>query len=157
MHLRAQNARPSVLLGCRSATNGLVRAMSNRMHTALIASLGAVALMFAANETFARSGVVHGAGAAAVRAIAHPAAARAFRQHRRNFVGPAVGGFFYGPDGAPFYGPDGAPLVNAAQPPSNDIRYTHIEDVPWDWAHRYPPNVTPSDRPYVTSCSAETV
>ena len=125
--------------------------MTNRMHKAFIACLGAVALIFAAGETSARSGGgVHGAGVAAAR-VAHPVGARAFRHHRRNFIGPAVGGFYYPSDAA------GAPLVDTAQPPSNDVRYTYTEDVPWDWAHRFPPNVAPSDRPYVSSCAAETV
>ena len=130
--------------------------MTNRMHKALIASLGAVALMFAANDTFARSGGgVHGTGVAAARAISHPAATRAFRQHRRNLIAPVVGGY-YGSDG--YYGPDGTPMVDAAQPPaSNDVRYTYTYDVPWDWAHRLPPNVAPSDRPYVPGCGSETV
>jgi hypothetical protein len=124
--------------------------MTNRMHKALIASLGAMALMFAAGETFARSGGAQGAGVAASRGIGHPAGSHAFRQHRRNFIGPAVGGFYYGPDGAP--------IVDAAPPRvSNDIRYTYTYDVPWDWAHRYPPNVVPSDRPYVPGCGNETV
>ena len=124
--------------------------MTNRMHKALIASLGAMALMFAAGETFARSGGAQGAGVAASRAIARPAGSHAFRQHRRNFIGPAVGGFYYGPDGAP--------IVDAVPPPaSNDVRYTYTYDVPWDWAHRYPPNVVPSDRPYVPGCGNETV
>jgi hypothetical protein len=127
--------------------------MTNAKHRAFIASLGAVALMFAASETFARSGSVQGASVAAARAMVHPAApaaARAFRHHRRGFIGPGFGGLFYGPDGTP--------LVDGTQlPPSNDFRYTYTYDVPWDWAHRYPPNVVPSDRPYVSSCGAETV
>jgi hypothetical protein len=126
--------------------------MTNWKHKALIASLGALALMFAANETFARSGgaPAAGAGVAAARAIAHPAGSHAFRHHRRNFIGPAVGGFYDGPDGAP--------VMDAVPPPaSNDVRYTYTYDVPWDWAHRYPPNVVPSDRPYVPGCGNETV
>ena len=57
------------------------------------------------------------------------------------------------------YGADGAPLLDAPQPQpaSNDVRYTYTYDVPWDWAHRYPPNVTPSERPYVPGCGNETV
>src|SRR5260221_14259463 len=110
--------------------------MTNRMHKALIASLGAMALMFAANETFARSGGARGAGVAAARAIAHPISAHAFRQHRRNFVGPGVVGGYYGPDG--YSGTDSAPLVDTPQPASNDARYTYTYDVPWDWAHRLP-------------------
>ena len=79
-----------------------------------------------------------------------PAGAHAFRQHRRNFVGPIVGGY---------YGADGAPLLDAPQlqKAPNDVRYTYTYDVPWDWAHRYPPNVTPSERPYVPGCGNETV
>jgi len=36
-------------------------------------------------------------------------------------------------------------------------RYTYTYDVPWDWTHRFPPNVVPSDRPYVPSCPTEQV
>ncbi len=124
--------------------------MKSTMQKAFIASLGALALTFAASETFAQSGGAPGAGAAAARAMPL-AAAHAFRQHRRHFIGPAVGGFYDGPDGAPLV--DAAPL----QPASSDVRYSYTYDVPWDWAHRYPPNVVPSDRPYVSSCGAETV
>jgi hypothetical protein len=121
--------------------------MTNKMQKALIASVGAVALMFATSETFARSGGAQGAGVAASRAIA---GGHAFRQHRRNFIGPAVGGYYYGADGAP--------IMDAAPPPvSNDVHYTYTYDVPWDWAHRFPPNVVPSDRPYVPGCGSETV
>jgi len=135
--------------GATQPTNGMVRVMKSTMQKAFIASLGAAALMLAADVSFARSEGAPGAGAAAARAMAHPAGAHAFRQHRRNFIGPAVGGYYYGPDGVP--------LVDAPQPASADVRYTYTYDVPWDWAHRYPPNVVPSDRPYVSSCGAETV
>jgi hypothetical protein len=37
------------------------------------------------------------------------------------------------------------------------MHYTYTYDVPWDWAHRFPPAVAPSDRPYVSSCPAESV
>ena len=123
--------------------------MKSTMQKAFIASLGALALTFAASETFARSGVAP--GAAAARAMP-PAGAHPFRHHRRNFIGPAVVGGYYN-------GADGAPLVDApqSQPASNDVRYTYTYDVPWDWAHRFPPNVVPSDRPYVPGCGAETV
>lgn len=136
--------------------------MTHRMHWAIIASLGAAALTFAADETYARSGGApggaHGGGVAAGHSIARAPGVHAFRHHRRNFVGPAIGGFYYGPDGT-YYGPDGTPLADGpqSQPASNDVRYTYTYDVPWDWAHRFPPNVAPSDRPYVSSCGAETV
>jgi hypothetical protein len=131
-------------------TNGLVRVMNSMLQKASIASLGAVALLLAADVSFARSGGTPGAGAAAVRPIP-PAGVHAFRHHRRGFIGPAVGGFYDGPDGAPLL--DTPP----SQAGSSDVRYTYTYDVPWDWAHRYPPNVAPSDHPYVPGCGAETV
>ena len=122
------------------------------MYGAFIASLGVVALMLGANETLARSGAAPRAGVASGHPVFRPSVAHAFRHHRRNKVGtfwPGAGGFFYGPNGEP--------ITDAAQPVSGDIRYTYTYDVPWDWAHRYPPDVTPSDRPYVSSCPAESV
>lgn len=152
MHLRARNARLSVSWSC-SVTNELVRAMTHRMYGAFIASLSVVALMLAANETFARSGAVHRGGFISTHSISRVPVARSLRHHRRNHVGtllPAVGDSFYGPS-------NGEPLVGATQPMSGDVHYTYTYDVPWDWAHRYPPAVTPSERPYVPSCPAETV
>lgn len=56
------------------------------------------------------------------------------------------------------YGPlNGEPMVDVTQPASGDVRYTTMYDFPWDWAHRFPPAVTPSDRPYVPSCPTENV
>jgi hypothetical protein len=55
------------------------------------------------------------------------------------------------------YGPDGTPLIEQTPQLSNDAHYTYTYDVPWDWAHRFPPVVAPSDRPYVPSCPTETV
>jgi hypothetical protein len=37
------------------------------------------------------------------------------------------------------------------------MRYTYTYDVPWDWAHRYPPAVLPSERAYVPECPQQTV
>ena len=121
----------------------------------LIASLSAAALMLSAGETFAKGGK----GGAAVPFVKPgvPIGAKPFahHHHRRGFVGglwPA-GGFYYG--GAPY----GEPMADAGLPLSTDINYTYTykQDVPWDWAHRYPPMVTPSDRPYVPGCSNEPV
>ena len=123
--------------------------MTFKLHSAFIASLSAVALLLAASDSFARSGAAPGGGARATP----PAAGHAFGHPRRNHVGgywPAGGGYYYAPT-------SGEPLADAIQPASRDVRYTYTYDVPWDWAHRYPPNVVPSDRPYVSSCSAETV
>jgi hypothetical protein len=122
------------------------------MYAAFIAFLSAVALMLAANEASARSGAAP-RGFASRHAILHPSAAHSLRHHRRNNSGIpwlATGDAFYGPS-------NGEPMVDVTQPTSGDIRYTYTNDVPWDWAHRYPPNLTPSERPYVPSCPTETV
>ncbi len=125
--------------------------MTSRVSGAVIASFSAVALMLAADATFARSGGAVGAAPA----MGRPHIAPGFGHHRGRGawnLWPAGGGFFYGPT-------TGEPLADVAQPLSNDVRYTYTYtyDVPWDWVHRYPPNVVPSDRPYVPSCPSETV
>ena len=121
----------------------------------IIASLSGAALTLSAGETFARGGKGAVAAAPFVRPGV-PIAPRApfLHHHRRGFVGglwPAGG--FYG--GAPF----GEPLADSSLPLSNDVNYTYTykQDVPWDWAHRYPPMVVPSDRPYVPACFSEPV
>ena len=127
------------------------------MYWAFIASVSAAALLLATNETFARSGVAPG-GFSSVRPIRNASAVPWFRHHQRH---SNIGTYWLGAGG--YY--DGAsngerfadPLPDVTQPMSRDIRYTTTYDVPWDWAHRYPPNVAPSDRPYVPSCSSEPV
>lgn len=121
---------------------------------AVIASLSAAALTLSPSETFAKGGAGRVATAPFVRPGV-PIAPRSpfLHHHRRGFVGglwPA-GGYYYG--GAPY----GEPLADASLPVSNDITYTYKQDVPWDWAHRFPPMVVPSDRPYVPACSSEAV
>jgi hypothetical protein len=121
------------------------------LHRAFITSLSMVALMLAANETFAASGAAARGGSASAHSMSHPSIVHSFRHHRRNNVGAfwPGGDFSYGPS-------NGEPVVDLARPPG-DNHYTYTYDVPWDWAHRYPPAVTPSDRPYVPSCAAESV
>ncbi|MFY9952872.1 hypothetical protein [Bradyrhizobium sp.] len=121
------------------------------MNAAFIVSLSAVALMLGANETSARSGAA--TRFASTPSISRPSIAHSLRHHRRSDVGafwPGAGDLSDGPS-------YGEPMANVAQPTSGDIHYTQTYDVPWDWAHRLPPAVAPSDRPYVSSCSAETV
>ena len=121
------------------------RTMAYRTYGALIASLGVAALLLASSTaTHARSGTApHGTFSAH-----HPA----FRHHVRvpGIVLPDAGGYYDGAADVPF-----AAAVPA--PASNDVRYTYTQDVPWDWAHRFPPAVVPSDRPYVSSCPTESV
>jgi hypothetical protein len=122
------------------------------MYGAIVGALSVVALMLAAEETSARSGGAARGGGAAMHPVSRPPVAHSFRHFRRGVVGPfwpVVGDFS---SGSP-----GEPMMNFLPPTSNDVRYTYVYDVPWDWAHRFPPNVTPSDRPYVPSCSSETV
>jgi hypothetical protein len=131
--------------------------MSYRIYGALIASVGAAALLFAANDAFARSG---GGGGARAGVAPAPSVARghfgpSFRPHRRGFVGgfwPGTTGYFDAPAAS-----EGFAGVPQSQSVSGDFRNTYTYDVPWDWAHRYPPMVAPSDRPYVSSCPSESV
>jgi hypothetical protein len=125
--------------------------MTYRIYGALVASLGAAALILAANATFAASTATPGARAASTHPIFRPSIA--LRHHRRNNAG-----IFWPGDGFYDDGPSiGEPLAGAPQPESGDVHYTYKYDVPWDWAHRYPPSVTSSGRPYVSSCPAENV
>jgi hypothetical protein len=127
--------------------------MTYRMHGALIACLGVAAAILVTNETFAQSGAAARGGLGSTRSISHPPLTPSHRHHRRNNAGtfwPAAGDLSYGQA-------NDEPMVDVTQPASGDIHYTHTNDVPWDWAHRYPPAVIPSERPYVPSCPAETV
>ena len=135
--------------------------MMSRSYGALFASLSAAVLLLGSSDSFARPGGVapHAMVTAAARpAVARPPVVPGARFHGRGnrFNNP----FVYWPGGGAFVY-DGAgysePFANAGQPVTNDVRYTYTYDVPWDWAHRFPPNVTPSDRPYVPGCGAEAV
>lgn len=120
----------------------------------VIASLGAAALMLSADDTFARGGGGRGGPGVAFVKPGVPIGQKPFlAHHRRGFVGGFFPGGFY--DGAPY----GEPLLNSGLPFSTDINYTYTykQDVPWDWAHRFPPMVAPSDKPYVPGCSSEPV
>src|SRR5436190_21309575 len=126
--------------------------MTYRIYGAFIGSLSVVALMLAPSEAFAGSGAVHRARAS-THSIPRPPLAPSFRHHRRNnpgFFWPAVGGFLYAPS-------NGDPALDFTQPISRDMHYTYTYDVPWDWAHRYPPAVIPSERAYVPECPEQTV
>lgn len=127
--------------------------MSNRMYGALIASLGAVALICAADETFAAAP----RGMTSMHPHFHshfhsPFARHHFRHnHRNNDLG------VFWPDEGFYNEPPGGAGADFTQPIPNDIRNTNAYDIPWDWAHRYPPLVAPSEKPYVSSCPTETV
>jgi hypothetical protein len=121
------------------------RRMACRTYGALIASFGVAALLLASStETDARSGTAP----RGTFTSHHPA----FRHHTRvpGIVLPGTSGYYDDAAGAPL-------AAEIPAPASNDVRYTYTQDVPWDWAHRYPPAVVPSDRPYVSSCPTESV
>ncbi|WP_407154992.1 hypothetical protein [Bradyrhizobium sp. STM 3557] len=120
------------------------------------AGMAGAALLVSADMASARSGGVAPVrgGVASAHAMVRPHGIGHFRHHGR-FIG---GVWTYWPGYDDFgFGASGAPVGEAVPPQSNDVRYTYTYDVPWDWAHRYPPNVTPSDRPYVSSCPTESV
>ncbi|WP_028136953.1 hypothetical protein [Bradyrhizobium japonicum] len=129
--------------------------MMSRSYGAMLASLSAAALLLSLNDGSAQPGgaAPHGLGAAPSGAIARPPIAPGARFHRRNtpFVYWPGGGFFHDSGG------NSQSFVDIAQSLSADVRYTYTYDVPWDWTHRFPPNVVPSDRPYVPSCPTEQV
>jgi hypothetical protein len=117
------------------------------MYGALIASLSAVALMLAANETFARAGIT------STHSISRSPVARSLRHHHRDNTGvfwPGTDDYSYGP-------PNGEPMAGVTQSTSGDIHATCTYDIPWDWIHRCPPAAAPSQRPYAPNCPAETV
>ncbi len=121
--------------------------MRSKINRALIVSLSAIAAVLATSETFAASRSARGAFASAHRPGSH------FSHHDRRsrgaIVWPGDDGFFYGPNGETTF--EGPPLA------SGGPRTSDTNDIPWDWAHRYPPAVVPSGRPYVSSCGAESV
>jgi hypothetical protein len=122
------------------------------MYGVIIAAVSATALMLAANDTFARSGAAPGGSVSLTHSFPRQSFTQSFRLHRRNGgspLWPAAGGVY----GAT----NGDLLGDVVRPRSNNILYTYTYDVPWDWAHRYPPNVAPSERAYVPSCSMEAV
>jgi hypothetical protein len=129
--------------------------MMYRVSGALVAAIGAVTLLLAANAAVARSGAVAHAGftAAHPHAASRPAIAHALRHHRRN----GVDGFGLGWGDDYSYGPAGGAVPEDAQAAVPELRATCTYDVPWDWVHRCPPAVAPSEHAYAPSCTNEAV
>ena len=131
--------------------------MMSRSFGALLASLSAAALLLSASDSSARPGGAAPHGVVTAAAARPPIAPGArFRGRGNRFNNPWV----YWPGGGGFFN-DGAtysqPFNETNHSFSGDVRYTYTYDVPWDWTHRFPPNVVPSDRPYVPSCPTEQV
>jgi hypothetical protein len=117
------------------------------MLTVAVAALGAAVLMLTVHAATARPAAARSATFTSAHASIRPPAA-VFRHHHGRRDGVFWPGGYYDPS-------YGEPLVDAA--PSGDVHYTYTYDVPWDWVHRFPPQVAPSDHPYVPSCPTETV
>jgi hypothetical protein len=103
----------------------------------LFASIGAVALVLAAGVAASAD---PGAGRSAGLAPARPGFP-AFPRHHHGGGGffPGVGGVYYGA-----MNDVREPVVEA--PPvarSDELRYTCVLDIPWDYAHRCPQYTTP--------------
>jgi hypothetical protein len=119
--------------------------MTYRMYGTFIASLSVVVLVLAASETFADPGVARGGGFAPPRPAFPRSVGRSLHhQLHHDHLGivegwPTAGGDFYGPS-------YDEPMV-AAPPPktSDDIRYTCVYDIPWDYVHRCPQFVSPRE------------
>jgi len=134
------------------------RAMMYKVYAAFLMSLG-VALALASNEALGGPKAGHGGVSASTHSTFHRTFARS-HHHGRNRGAFFPGGFFWGPYGEPYA--DIAPPISG--PVSSDINYTYKFDVPWDWAHRYPPSFfesspQPSSPPvaYVPGCARQTV
>lgn len=109
-----------------------VSAMTYR--TTFLASLSAVALVLAAGEASADPGAARGAGLAPAR----PAFPSFPRHHRGGGFFPGTGGVFYGANDVR------EPVVEAPPPSrSDELRYTCVLDIPWDYVHRCPQYTTP--------------
>jgi hypothetical protein len=105
--------------------------------TTLIASLGAVAIVLSAGVASADPGGARGAGVAPARP-GMPAFPR--NVHRGTGFFPATGGVYYGA-----MNDVREPVVEAAPAPrmSDELRYTCVLDIPWDYVHRCPQYTTP--------------
>lgn len=135
--------------------------MTYKVYAAFIMSLG---IALGSSQAVGGSGVAHGGVvAASPHSTFRPSVARLPGHHKgRNFGAffPVVGDYF----GDSSYGSYGQPNLGVAPPMSGDITYTYKYDVPWDWAHRFPPGFfdAPAKPPsppvaFVPGCPAQTV
>jgi hypothetical protein len=114
---------------------------------ALVASLGAAALIIPSHHAFARSGA-----AAAHGPVAAPRPVSTARHYHRRRNG---GSYWPGDYGYDYGATDGGPYAAVAQPTYEAPRATCTYDMPWDWAHRCPPAVAPTEKAYAPSCPTE--
>jgi hypothetical protein len=146
--------------------------MAYKMYAAFIASLS-VALTLASNETFGGPGVGQERNVNGEQSISgdihyrytyeplwdaahqYPSVISVAGQERNvPALGPAAGGFFYGPG-------------SGEQSISGDIHYRYTYEPLWDAAHQYPSVISPSEtvgspsepvaRAFVPGCRVQTV
>ena len=127
--------------------------MAYRMYGALIGPLSVAVLMLAANDSFAQGGARRAPRGNSLAAFGSASAGGRASQAKPS------GGVLAGNRRRLLWAVATAKPMAADinQSITGDIRYTYTQDVPWDWPHRFPPMVAPSDRPYVQSCAAEAV
>ncbi len=138
--------------------------MMYKLYAAFLMCLG-VALTVASSEASGRSGGGHGGASASMHSTTfHRSFARSHHHGRRNRGAFFPGDFFSGPDDQP--NGDFAPPISGpiSGPTSKDINYPYKMDIPWDWAHRFPPvffgSASASSPPpvaYVPGCNKQTV
>jgi hypothetical protein len=138
--------------------------MMYKLYAAFLMCLG-VALTVASSQASGGARAGHGGVSASMHSTTfHRSFARSHHHGRRNRGAFFPGSFFWGPYDQP--NGDFAPPISGpiSGPTSNDIDYTYKVDIPWDWAHRFPPGFfgsTPerSSPPvaYVPGCAKQTV
>jgi hypothetical protein len=140
---------------------GLV--MTSKVSAAFVMSVG-VALALLSSETFGASATAP----APASPSTHTPFVRPLTRTHDHRIGRNIGPF-RPLVGSPFWGPwNGQRDLELAQPVAGDRNYnfTYKFDVPWDWAHRYPPSffespAMPSPPPspvfYNPGCPAQTV
>ena len=137
--------------------------MMYKLYAAFLMSLG-IALALASDQAF-------GGPRGGVSASPHSSFHRSFT--RFHHFGRRRGDFFPGDFfwGGPFddqFNGDVAPPISGAIPGQipNELNYTYKQDIPWDWAHRFPPGyfgspAQPSSPDpavaYVPGCARQTV
>ena len=110
-------------------------AMTGKVCAAFITSVS-VALTLASNQTFGQSVVGHVGTSASPHSTFHPLVARSLRHLNRSNIRS-----FFPVDGAFCCGlRNGLPADDIAPSMTGDFHYTFKNDVPWDWAHRLPPD-----------------